>query len=230
MVDDVEKGRIIKLLCQIQEGKGLAKSGCNTNVMQPLFHGADGLGVGIGPFLLRSGEDTSAFFLLVPILTARSVVIIRPVQQGQGIVSLSHSPAGEQFQGIAKTAKLTYSTNNARFEEITAKASFKQSWLKGKRCIIPAASFDEPCWETGRNIWWCFRRADGAPWGLAGLWNDRVDPSTGEVVPSYTMLTINADHHPLMSRMHKPDPKLPPDQQDKRSSFKKRHTASELSN
>jgi hypothetical protein len=31
------------------------------------------------------------------------------------------------------------------------------------------------------------------------------------------MLTLNADHHPLMSRMHKPDPKLPPDQQDKRS-------------
>ena len=36
-------------------------------------------------------------------------------------------------------------------------------------------------------------------------------------VDSYTMLTINADNHPLMSRMHKPDPKLPPDQQDKRS-------------
>ena len=34
---------------------------------------------------------------------------------------------------------------------------------------------------------------------------------------SYTMLTINADRHPLMSRMHKPDPKLPPDRQDKRS-------------
>jgi hypothetical protein len=31
------------------------------------------------------------------------------------------------------------------------------------------------------------------------------------------MLTMNADAHPLMSRMHKPDPKLGPDQQDKRS-------------
>jgi putative SOS response-associated peptidase YedK len=34
---------------------------------------------------------------------------------------------------------------------------------------------------------------------------------------SYTMLTINADAHPLMSRMHKPDPKLAADAQDKRS-------------
>jgi hypothetical protein len=31
------------------------------------------------------------------------------------------------------------------------------------------------------------------------------------------MFTLNADAHPLMSRMHKPDPKLGPDQQDKRS-------------
>lgn len=118
---------------------------------------------------------------------------------------------------FAKTAKLTYSTNNARFEEIATKASFKQSWLHGKRCIIPAWSFDEPCWETGRNVWWSFRRADGAPWGLAGLWNDWTDKQTGEVISSYTMLTINADHHPLMSRMHRPDPQHPPDQQDKRS-------------
>ncbi len=44
-----------------------------------------------------------------------------------------------------------------------------------------------------------------------------MDRSTGEVVESYTMLTVNADDHPIMSRMHKPDPKLPPDQQDKRS-------------
>jgi len=118
---------------------------------------------------------------------------------------------------FAKTAKLPYSTNNARFEEIENKASYKQSWKHGKRCIIPAWSFDEPCWETGKNVWWRFRRADGAPWGLAGLWNAWADKDTGEVIESYTMITVNADGHPLMSRMHKPDPKLPPGHQDKRS-------------
>ena len=117
---------------------------------------------------------------------------------------------------FAKAAKLAYSTNNARFEEITSKASYKQPWQRGQRCIIPAWSFDEPCWETGRNVWWTFRRADGQPWGLAGLWNTWIDNETGEVVESYTMLTQNADAHPVMRRMHKPDPKLPPDQQDKR--------------
>lgn len=118
---------------------------------------------------------------------------------------------------FAKTAKLTYSTNNARSEELAEKATFRDPWKRGQRCIIPALSFDEPNWGTGRNVWWSFHRADGAPWGLAGLWNTWTDKATGESVESYTMLTINADQHPLMRRMHKPDPKLPPDQQDKRS-------------
>jgi len=76
--------------------------------------------------------------------------------------------------------------------------------LRGQRCIIPALSFDEPNWETGRNIWWRFRRADGEPWGLAGLWNAWTDRATGEIHESYTMLTINADDHPLM-RQPPPD-------------------------
>jgi len=38
-----------------------------------------------------------------------------------------------------------------------------------------------------------------------------------EVVESYTMLAVNADHHQLMARTHEPDPKLPADRQDKRS-------------
>lgn len=118
---------------------------------------------------------------------------------------------------FSKTAKLAYSTNNARSEELVAKATYKQPWAKGQRCVIPARSFDEPCWETGKNVWWRFRRADGEPWGLAGLWNTWTDKASGELHESYTMLTMNADQHPLMRRMHKPDPKLPPDGQDKRS-------------
>lgn len=118
---------------------------------------------------------------------------------------------------FVREPKLPYSTNNARSEELSQKASFKGPWARGQRCIIPAWSFDEPCWETGKNVWWTFRRTDGALWNLAGLWATWVDRDTGEVHESYTMLTINADAHPLMSRMHKPDPKLPADRQDKRS-------------
>ncbi|MBK6853268.1 MAG: SOS response-associated peptidase family protein [Burkholderiales bacterium] len=108
-------------------------------------------------------------------------------------------------------------TNNARSETVASKPTFRGPWQRGQRCLIPADTFLEPNWELGKNVWWRFARADGEPWGLAGLWNRWTDPASGELVESYTMLTLNADAHPLMSRMHKPDPKLPDDQQDKRS-------------
>lgn len=117
----------------------------------------------------------------------------------------------------SNTPTLKYSTQNCRSEEAAGKPTFKDAWRLGQRCIIPAVSFDEPCWETGKNVWWRFRRADGQPWGLAGLWNTWPNRATGEIVESYTMLTVNGDSHPLMSRMHKPDPKLPAHLQDKRS-------------
>jgi putative SOS response-associated peptidase YedK len=112
------------------------------------------------------------------------------------------------------------STNNCRMEGMTKKSpTFRAPWARGQRCLIPAVSFDEPYWggAAGKNIWWRFRRADGALWALAGLYNDWIDTNTGEVVHSYTMITTNADSHPLMSLMHKHDPKAPDDQQDKRS-------------
>lgn len=117
---------------------------------------------------------------------------------------------------FAKTPKLTYATNNARSEELEAKASYKQPWARSQRCLIPADHFWEPCWETGKNVWWTFRRLDGEAFALAGLWNTWVDKESGELHESYTMLTLNADTHPIFRRMHKPDPKLPADAQDKR--------------
>lgn len=109
------------------------------------------------------------------------------------------------------------STNNARIETVATRPTFKAAWSAGQRCLVPAAWYQEPNWETGKNIWWQLKRADGLPWMLAGLWSHWTDPVTGEIVPSFTMLTTNCDTHPLLNRLHKPDPDLPPDAQDKRS-------------
>ncbi len=109
------------------------------------------------------------------------------------------------------------STNNARIEGIEKKVTFKAAWAAGRRCLVPAAWYQEPNWETGKNIWWQLKRADGAPWMLAGLWSEWTDPKTGELVPNFTLITTNCDSHPLLNRLHKPAPELPPDAQDKRS-------------
>lgn len=114
------------------------------------------------------------------------------------------------------------STNNARIEGIEKKPTFRDAWKAGHRCLIPAVTYDEPYWGTGKNIWWRFARTDGEPWMLAGLWSTWTDHQTGEIVPNFTMLTMNCDAHPLLKLMHRPElaadkTPLPPEQQDKRS-------------
>lgn len=109
------------------------------------------------------------------------------------------------------------STVNARRERVASAPTYREAWRLGQRCLIPAQSFDEPNWASGKNVWWRFAKADGAPLALAGLWSQWADPESGELVHSYTMLTQNCDAHPVLGLMHKPDPKLPADQQDKRT-------------
>jgi putative SOS response-associated peptidase YedK len=41
--------------------------------------------------------------------------------------------------------------------------------------------------------------------GVAGLWGMWIDPKTGERMPTYTMLTVNADDHALYRRFHRPE-------------------------
>lgn len=108
-------------------------------------------------------------------------------------------------------------TNNARIEDVARRVTYRGAWRQGQRCLILAQWYQEPNWETGKNIWWRMQRADGQPWALAGLWSEWTDPQTGELVANYTMITCNCDGHPLLARLHKPDPNLPPDQQDKRA-------------
>jgi putative SOS response-associated peptidase YedK len=113
----------------------------------------------------------------------------------------------------------TVLTNNARVESVAQKWTYQNAWLSGQRCLIPAAWYQEPNWETGKNVWWRMRRSDGLPWALAGIWSEWTDPVSGELLPNYSLLTMNCDAHPLLNRLHKPDPKLPPGQQDKRSTI-----------
>lgn len=118
------------------------------------------------------------------------------------------------------------STNNARRETVATTWTFRFPWQRDQRCLIPAWWFQEPYWgishtdlltATPKSIPWHFRRADGAPWMLAGLWSEWTDPASGELVPNYTMLTQNCDGHPVLGLMHRPEKDQPPNKQDKRT-------------
>ena len=97
--------------------------------------------------------------------------------------------------------KLARQTYNARTETVASKPSFRNAWKRKQFCIIPAANFFEPNYETGKPVRWRIERADGGPVAIAGIWEYRP----ADQLLSFSMLTINADGHPLMQRFHKPD-------------------------
>jgi putative SOS response-associated peptidase YedK len=118
-------------------------------------------------------------------------------------------PALEAVNGLfglvphwASDTKLAQQTYNARTETVATKASYRDAWSKAQHCIIPAEAIYEPDWRSGRAIDTRIERSDVEPMGIAGIWSSWKSPK-GEVF-SYTMLTINADHHPLMNQFHKP--------------------------
>lgn len=103
----------------------------------------------------------------------------------------------------ATDTNIARQTYNARTETVAAKPSFRDAWHKAQHCIIPADAIYEPDWRSGKAIPTRISRVDGEPMGIAGLWSWWKTPK-GEVLHSFTMLTINADQHPLMNQFHKP--------------------------
>jgi putative SOS response-associated peptidase YedK len=73
---------------------------------------------------------------------------------------------------------------NARSETVLEKASFRAA-MKRRRCLVPADAYYE--WlklAAGRKIErkpYLFRRADGAPMGMAGLWETYAGADGGEI-------------------------------------------------
>jgi len=149
---------------------------------------------------------------------------VAPPRQGSGkeafpgylapIVRLAEDGSGERecvtacFGLVPAWAdlKLSRHTYNARTETVGEKPSFRAAYRKRQFCIVPAEAFFEPNYETGQAVRWKISAASGLDLGIAGIWDWR--PNGGpddQPLISFSMLTINADDHPLMQRFHKPD-------------------------
>lgn len=109
---------------------------------------------------------------------------------------------------FSSSLQIKYATLNARSETAASTASYRGPWKRRQLCLVPMRAFIEPNHESGHSEWWGIGRADGEPVAAAGLydvWRPRKDEAEdpGEPVYSFTLLTINADEHPLMRRMHR---------------------------
>jgi putative SOS response-associated peptidase YedK len=104
----------------------------------------------------------------------------------------------------AKDARGAARSINARSESLASKPAFRSAFAR-RRCLLPADGFYE--WQRladGTRQPWLFRRADGAPLAMAGLWEVWRDPSVaeheGELLRTCAVVTTGANT--LMAPIH----------------------------
>lgn len=102
----------------------------------------------------------------------------------------------------AKDAAIGSRLINARAESVAEKPAFRGAF-RVRRCLIAADGFYEWRKEGARRQPYRIVRRDGAPFAFAGLWDQWVDPASGEVIESCTIITTEANNtlRHLHSRM-----------------------------
>jgi putative SOS response-associated peptidase YedK len=104
----------------------------------------------------------------------------------------------------AKDDTISRHTYNARAETVKEKPSYRTSWRHRRYAIALLDNFYEPSYVAGKAERWQIALASKEPFGIASLWDTWTDPTSGEFVTSFTMLTVNADEHPVMQQFHRP--------------------------
>jgi putative SOS response-associated peptidase YedK len=130
---------------------------------------------------------------------------IRLAEEGSGNKVIETGQFG-LLPFFAKELAYGRRTYNARSETVDTLPSFRDSWAKGRRCIIPAECVFEPCYESGKAVRWCIQQPGQVPMGIAGIYfqHKALRDRNGKPIWSFAMLTVNADGHPVFQRMHKP--------------------------
>lgn len=105
----------------------------------------------------------------------------------------------------AKDEEFGRRTYNARSETVSDKPSYKHAWTKRHYALALADAFYEPCYESGKAVRTKIQQANREPMAIASIWDTWTEPETGELIVSFSMLTIEASQHPVMNRCHKPE-------------------------
>ena len=106
----------------------------------------------------------------------------------------------------AQAKKIRRGTVNARWESLSSKPSFRDSWPT-KRCLIPVEGFFEPHVEDGRRSSWYIRRKDGGLLYLGGIWQESPLPPEEGGGLSFSVLTLDA--RDLLARVHNDKLRMP---------------------
>ncbi|HEY9102227.1 SOS response-associated peptidase [Chitinimonas sp.] len=130
-----------------------------------------------------------------------AAMLVKHRQTGERVATQARFGLLPHFAQEVRYADKTY---NARMETVAELPSYKPAWTASRFCLIPMCGFCEPCYESGQPERWQIGMEDDAAFAVAGIWSWWRNPHTQQGEASFSMLTINADEHPLMRRFHAP--------------------------
>lgn len=122
------------------------------------------------------------------IAPTRFVAAVRAEAEGRRTLSMLYWGLVPSW---AKERSIGQRMNNARGETLAEKPSFRNAWRR-RRCLVLADGWYE--WQrvgTAKQPYF-FHFADGAPFGMAGLWESWRDPESGEMLESCCIVTTAA--------------------------------------
>ena len=88
---------------------------------------------------------------------------------------------------------------NAMAETVRSKPMFREAYRK-RRCIVPVEGFFEWQATKGGKQPYAIAMKNGAPFGLAGLWENWKDPASGDWVRTFTIITVPSNE--LVARIY----------------------------
>jgi len=97
-------------------------------------------------------------------------------------------------------------TINAKSETAFEKPSFKNS-MQSKRCLVPSTGFFEFHTYKSKKYPYFISLVGTDIFSIAGIWDSWIDKETGEILSTFSILTVAAN--PLMAKIHNEKKRMP---------------------
>lgn len=111
-----------------------------------------------------------------------------------------HPVSGEPVESVMRWGLIPHTMReppdirpiNARAETIGEKRMFADAYRR-RRCLVPMDAFYEWKRAAGRRTAYAFAMKDGAPFATAGIWENWLNPATGEWERTFAIVTVAAN-------------------------------------
>lgn len=143
-------------------------------------------------------HHTSAFEQpILPVLT---------IQQSDRFQNMAWGLIPSWIKTEKDALEISLKTLNARSDSLAEKPSFK-SIVGTNHCIIPVTGFFEWQQVGSKRIPWFIKIKNDDAFSLAGLWSEWINPQTGEIKKTFTIITTEANE--LMAKIHNTKKRMP---------------------